>query len=47
MGDRVERQAAEQLRGPIAKPIRRQRVGELVDGEPDEQHDRDDDRGRE
>ena len=32
---------------PVAEPIRRQRVGELVDREADQQHDRDDDDARE
>ena len=45
MGDRVERQASEQLRRPVAEAIRRQSVAEFVDRQPDEQHDADDDRG--
>ena len=43
VGDRVERQPAEQLRGAVAQPVGREGVGELVDREPDEQHDGDDD----
>ena len=46
MGDRVEGQAAEELGGPVTQPVRGERVGELVDREPHEQHDRDDDDDR-
>ena len=34
------------LRGAVAEPIRRQRMRELVDGNADEQHDREDDDDR-
>ena len=44
--DRVERQAPEQLGRPVAEPVRGEGMGELVDREPDEQHDRDDDDDR-
>ena len=46
MGDRVERQPPDQLGGAVAQPIGREGVGELVDREADEQHDRDDDDAR-
>ena len=39
MDDRVERQPAEQLGRPVAEPVGRQGVGELVDREGDEQED--------
>ena len=46
MGDRVERQPSEELGRAVPEPIGRQRMGELVDRETDEQHDRDDDDAR-
>ena len=46
MGDRVERQPPEQLRRAVAEPVRRECVAEFVDRQTDEQHDRDDDHGR-
>ena len=44
MDDRVEREAAEQLRGAITETKRRQRVAEFMDREADQEHDRDRDR---
>ena len=44
MDDRVERQAAEQLRGAVTETKRRQCVGEFMDREADQEHDRDRDR---
>ncbi len=44
MDDRVERQAAEQLRGAITETKRRQCVAEFMDRESDQEHDRDRDR---
>ena len=46
MRDRIDRQAPEKLRSPVTEPERRESVAELVDRQPDEQHDRDDDHGR-
>ena len=37
MGDRIERQAPEQLGGAVTQPVGRERVAEFVDREPDEQ----------
>ena len=46
MGDRIERQPPEHLGRAVAEPVGRERVAELVDRQSDEQHDADDDRGR-
>ena len=46
MGDRVERQPPEHLGRAVTQPEGRAGVAELVDRQTDEQHDRDDDDGR-
>jgi len=43
MGDRVEGQLAEELRGPIPEAVGREGVEELMDGERDQEEEREDD----